>query len=86
MSLTVSFENQIASAQFKLYLSTLHEFPTKFNAEYNLTSNYIKIHTCGQENIFDEAYLYMTFYTDIDVTAKIKIVFGHVQRLKAPVK
>ncbi|CAD8044046.1 unnamed protein product [Paramecium primaurelia] len=81
--LTIQFENQINSAQYKLYLSTQHEFPTKFNAEHNLTSNFCKIYTSGHENIFQENYLYITFYTEIDVIVKIKIIFGRVQQNKS---
>ncbi|CAD8137932.1 unnamed protein product [Paramecium pentaurelia] len=84
--LTIQFENQINSAQYKLYLSTQHEFPTKFNAEHNLTSNFCKIYTSGHESTFQENYLYITFYTEIDVIVKIKIIFGRVQQNKSPKK
>ncbi|CAD8046207.1 unnamed protein product [Paramecium sonneborni] len=84
--LTIQFENQISSAQYKLYLSTQHEFPTKFNAEHNLTSNCCKIYTNGHDNIFQESYLYITYYSEIDVILKIKIVFGRVQVSKSPKK
>ncbi|CAK78693.1 unnamed protein product (macronuclear) [Paramecium tetraurelia] len=84
--LTIQFENQINSAQYKLYLSTQHEFPTKFNAEHNLTSNFCKIYTSGHESTFQENYLYITFYTEIDVVVKIKITFGRVQQSKSPQK
>ncbi|CAD8131990.1 unnamed protein product [Paramecium pentaurelia] len=84
--LTIQFENQINSAQYKLYLSTQHEFPTKFNAEHNLTSNICKIYTNNHESIFQENYLYITFYTEIDVIVRIKIVFGWVQQNKSPKK
>ncbi|CAD8142687.1 unnamed protein product [Paramecium octaurelia] len=84
--LTIQFENQINSAQYKLYLSTQHEFPTKFNAEHNLTSNFCKIYTSSPESIFQENYLYITFYTEIDVIVRIKIQFGWVQQSKSPKK
>ncbi|CAK78694.1 unnamed protein product (macronuclear) [Paramecium tetraurelia] len=70
---------------FKLMLSVKIEFPTKFNADQIIQSNYAKVYSSNpQAHYFKEEFLYLTFYSHIDFILKISVHFGQLNTEKTP--
>ncbi|CAD8046205.1 unnamed protein product [Paramecium sonneborni] len=70
---------------FKLMLSVKIEFPTKFNADQIIQSNYAKVYSSNpQAHYFKEEFLYLTFYSHVDFILKITVNFGQFNVEKTP--
>ncbi|CAK60600.1 unnamed protein product (macronuclear) [Paramecium tetraurelia] len=70
---------------FKLMLSVKIEFPTKFNADQFVQSNYAKVYSSNpQAHYFKEEFLYLTFYSHVDFILKITVHFGQFNTEKTP--
>ncbi|CAD8131992.1 unnamed protein product [Paramecium pentaurelia] len=70
---------------FKLMLSIKIEFPTKFNADQIVQSNYAKVYSSNpQAHYFKEEFLYLTFYSHVDFILKITVNYGQFNTEKTP--
>ncbi|CAD8044047.1 unnamed protein product [Paramecium primaurelia] len=70
---------------FKLMLSVKIEFPTKFNADQIIQSNYAKVYSSNPHaHYFKEEFLYLTFYSHVDFILKIQVHFGQLNTEKTP--
>ncbi|CAD8142689.1 unnamed protein product [Paramecium octaurelia] len=70
---------------FKLMISVKIEFPTKFNADQIVQSNYAKVYSSNpQAHYFKEEFLYLTFYSHVDFILKITVHFGQFNNEKTP--
>ncbi|CAD8126958.1 unnamed protein product [Paramecium sonneborni] len=70
---------------FKLMLSVKIEFPTKFNADQIIQSNYAKVYSSNpQAHYFKEEFLYLTFYSHVDFILKLTVHFGQLNAEKTP--
>ncbi|CAD8056418.1 unnamed protein product [Paramecium sonneborni] len=64
------------------YFSLKIEFPTKFNADYQVNSKSIRIFTNNTTPFFTEDYLFMTLYSQNDFLCTVVVTFGFERKQK----
>ncbi|CAD8054237.1 unnamed protein product [Paramecium sonneborni] len=78
--------DRVQTSSLKIFLSTKAEFPTKFNAEYNIHSRFAKIYSEKNQHYFSEEYLFITLYSEVDFEFSISFSFGNSSTIKSPIK
>ncbi|CAD8060876.1 unnamed protein product [Paramecium sonneborni] len=67
---------------FKMYISTIAQFPTSFNCEQAIQSKYFKFADSQQRDIFHVKNLYISMYSEEDCLIAINFIFGHYFKKK----
>ncbi|CAD8137181.1 unnamed protein product [Paramecium octaurelia] len=79
----ITFLSQNAQINsLRSYFSLKIEFPTKFNADYQVNSKSIRIFTNNNTQFFTEDYLFMTLYSQNDFLCTVVVTFGFERKLK----
>ncbi|CAD8133457.1 unnamed protein product [Paramecium octaurelia] len=67
---------------FKMYISTVAQFPTSFNCEQAIQSKYFKFADQQQRDTFHMKNLYISMYSEEDCLIAINFIFGHYFKKK----
>ncbi|CAD8052892.1 unnamed protein product [Paramecium sonneborni] len=67
---------------FKMYISTIAQFPTSFNCEQAIQSKYFKFADQQQRDAFHVKNLYISMYSEEDCLIAINFIFGHYFKKK----
>ncbi|CAD8139375.1 unnamed protein product [Paramecium pentaurelia] len=67
---------------FKMYISTVAQFPTSFNCEQAIQSKYFKFADQQQRDTFHVKNLYISMYSEEDCLIAINFIFGHYFKKK----
>lgn len=67
--------NQTENTNFKIFVSSVNPFPTKFSCDQIISVKGWK-YKIDESKIFHADYIYISMVCDLDTTIKLKFLFG----------